>query len=229
MENSVAPTPGTPHIPKIIHYIWVGGKPLSPLAEHCLASWQKYLPEYEIKRWDETNSPMDHNYVRAMYAQKKWAFVSDYIRFYVLAREGGIYLDTDLELFRPLDQFLTEPGFVGKSKSGQIESSIIGAEPGAAFVNAALAWYDADTKYSIAETSPHVLARAIAASPQGSVTIFDHTYFHPIDEGETLARSDRERAYGVHHWAESWVPYAGLRKLARRLGIMPILKSLVGR
>lgn len=213
-------------IPKIIHYVWVGGKPLTPLAEHCLKSWQRYLPEYEIKRWDESNSTMDHQYVRAMYAAKKWAFVSDYIRFEVLAREGGVYLDTDLEIFRPIDEFLALPGFVGRSKSGQIESSIIGAVPQAPFVEAARAWYDRDTEHSIANTSPLVLERAIAASPEGTVTILDYTHFHPINEGEVLTSEAKARAYGVHHWAESWVAFAGLRKLARQLGVMPLLRSL---
>lgn len=216
---------GSTVIPKVIHYVWVGGKPLTPLAEHCLKSWQKYAKDYEIRRWDESNSKMDHPYVQAMYAAKKWAFVSDYIRFFVLAREGGVYLDTDLELFRPIDELLALPGFVGRSKSGQIESSIIGAVPGAPFVKAALAWYDADTKHSTADTSPLVLERAIAMVGGESVTILDHTHFHPIDEGEVLTSEARTRAYGVHHWAESWVPYAGLRKLARRLGIMPFLQK----
>lgn len=211
-------------IPKIIHYVWVGGKPLTPQARYCLASWQKYLPDYEIKRWDETNSQMDHPYVQAMYAAKKWAFVSDYIRFAALAKEGGVYLDTDQELLKPLDEFLNLPGFVGKSKSGQIESSIIGAAPGAAFIQKALAWYDHDTEYTTANTSPLVLEGAIAAVPSETVTIFDHTYFHPIDEGETVTPAIRASAYGIHHWAESWVPHAGLRKLARRLGVMPLLK-----
>jgi mannosyltransferase OCH1-like enzyme len=213
-------------IPKVIHYVWVGGKPLTPLAEQCLASWQKYLPEYQIKRWDETNSPMTHPYVQAMYKSKKWAFVSDYIRFWVLAHEGGIYLDTDLELFRSINPLLNQTGFVARSKTGQIESSIIAAIPQASFIAAALSWYDADTKYSIADTSPLVLEQAIAKASGSSVTIFDHTYFHPIDEGEFLTQEARERAYGVHHWAESWVPFARTRKILRKLGVMPLLRKL---
>jgi mannosyltransferase OCH1-like enzyme len=214
-------------IPKIIHYVWVGGKPLSPLAEQCLASWKTYLPDYEIKRWDETNSHMQHPYVQAMYTTKKWAFVSDYIRFAALRDEGGVYLDTDLELFKDITPLLEQPvGFVGRSKSGQIESSIIGALPHAAFVDAALHFYDTDTKHSIADTSPLVLERAIAATPADVVTMFDYTYFHPIDEGEYVTPVIRQQSYGVHHWAESWVPYAKLRKVARRLGVMSALKSI---
>lgn len=213
-------------IPKIIHYVWVGGKPLSPLATRCLLSWQAQAPDYQIKRWDESNSRMDHPYVEAMYKEKKWAFVSDYIRFAALATEGGIYLDTDQELLKPLDTFLHQPGFVGCSRSGQIESSIIGAKPDAAFIKKALEFYDTDTTYSIANTSPLVLEEAIKATGIEQVAIYDATYFHPIAEGEYVSEAVRSSAYGIHHWAESWVPYARTRKFLRRLGILPLIKRL---
>ena len=215
------------HIPKIIHYVWVGGKPLSPLAEQCLASWRLHAPDFEIKRWDETNSPMEHHYVKAMYAAKKWAFVSDYIRFYALANEGGVYLDTDQELFRAITPLLeAEAGFVGRSKSGQIESSVIGAIPHAQFVEVACDFYDTDTRYSTEDTSPLIVERAIAQVGGVGVVVHPYTYFHPINEGEYITDTIRRNSYGVHHWAESWVPYARWRKLARKLGVMNVLKRL---
>ncbi len=213
-------------IPKVIHYVWVGGKPLSPLAERCIASWRTHAPGYEIRRWDESNSPMHHPYVQAMYGQKKWAFVSDYIRFAALATEGGVYLDTDQELLRPIDSFLVHDGFVGRSRSGQIESSIIGAKPGAQFIKKALDFYDADTAYSITNTSPLVLEQAIVAAGVDTVAIYDAKYFHPIAEGEYVSDHIRHTAYGIHHWAESWVPFALTRKVLRRLGILPLIKRL---
>jgi mannosyltransferase OCH1-like enzyme len=213
-------------IPKIIHYVWVGGKPLTPLAQRCINSWHKYAPGYLIKRWDETNSPMTHPYVQTMYTQKKWAFVSDYIRFAVLAREGGVYLDTDQELLKPLDTFLDQVGFVGQSRSGQIESSIIGAVPDAPFIKKALQFYDTDTTYSTSNTSPLILESAIMAAGKHQVRVYEATYFHPIAEGEYVTDHIRATAYGIHHWAESWVPYARLRKILRRLGILPLLKYL---
>lgn len=218
----------TPRIPKIIHYIWVGGKPLSPLAEHCLASWKKYLPDYEIRFWNELNSPLTHPYVQEMYAQRKWAFVSDYIRFGALKNEGGIYLDTDMELLKPLDTLVntvTGDGFVGVSKGGQIESSIIGAIPEASFINEALKFYETTLVYSIKETSPLVLSRAVSTQ-SSSVTIFPATHFFPCAEGEYCGPKKLQSAYGRHHWAESWVPYARTRKILRRLWIMPIIKKI---
>ena len=76
-------------IPKIIHYVWVGGKPLTPLAEKCIASWKKYCPDYEIKRWDEKTFDVNQNkYCKQAYECKKWAFVSDYIRLKVMRRSA---------------------------------------------------------------------------------------------------------------------------------------------
>ena len=70
-------------IPKIIHYCWFGGNPLPELAQKCIESWKKYCPDYEIKRWDETNFDLNYNdYVREAYEAKKWAFVTDIVRLY---------------------------------------------------------------------------------------------------------------------------------------------------
>ncbi len=215
----------TTRIPKIIHYIWVGGKPLTPLAQRCLQSWKEHLPDYEIKLWNETNSPMDHHYVKAMYAKRKWAFVSDYIRFWALEKEGGVYLDTDMEILRSLDGFLDDQGFVGTSKKGDIESSIIGAEPRADFIRKALNFYDQDLEYSIKNTSPIVIQRSIDGVSE--VKVYGHTYFHPCDEGEVCDGQVLSQAYGRHHWAESWVPLAGLRKVLRRLGILKVLRYII--
>ena len=93
-------------IPKVIHYCWFGGKPLPPLAEKCIASWRKYLPDYEIRRWDETNFDVEaHPYTRDAYAAGLYAFVSDYARFKILFEHGGVYFDTDVEVIRPLFSF----------------------------------------------------------------------------------------------------------------------------
>jgi mannosyltransferase OCH1-like enzyme len=216
-------------IPKIIHYIWVGGKPLSPLAERCLASWKTHLPDYELRLWNELNSPMDHPYVQEMYAQKKWAFVSDYIRFWALKNEGGLYLDTDMEVLKPLDGLLATvsgSGFVGTSQSDQIESSIIGAVPHADFIDQALNFYNTTTIYTIRDTSPLVLSGAVTQTKAG-VTVFPSQYFFPCAEGERCSPKKLAQAYARHHWAESWVPYARTRKVLRRMGIWSVLKKIL--
>ena len=91
-------------IPKIIHYCWFGGNPLPELAQKCIASWKKYCPDYEIKEWNESNFDLNCcDYVREAYEAKKWAFVSDYARFWILYHEGGVYFDTDVEVLKPID------------------------------------------------------------------------------------------------------------------------------
>lgn len=94
--SSLPPSPSS--IPKIAHYVWLGKKPMSPINEKCVGSWKKYLPGWEIRCWDETNSPIDHPFVKNMLRNGKYAFASDYIRLFALAEFGGVYLDTDLEL-----------------------------------------------------------------------------------------------------------------------------------
>jgi len=213
-------------IPKIIHYVWVGGKPLTPLAERCIKSWQTHLPDYELKLWNEANSPMDHHYVREMYAEKKWAFVSDYIRFWALDREGGIYLDTDTEVLRSFDDLLSHTAFFGQTKDGMTAAGVIGAVPGHAVIRDILAVYEADTTYTIARTSPKTVTDVLATKTYPDVTVYDYRYFNPCDDGEVCTKDKLTLAYATNHWAESWVSFARARKLARRLGLMPLLKRI---
>lgn len=101
-------------IPKVIHYCWFGGTPLPRLAIKCIKSWKKYFPDYEIKEWNESN--FDVNiipYTRDAYLAKKYAFVSDYARFWILYHYGGVYFDTDVEVIRPMDDIIVKGGFMG--------------------------------------------------------------------------------------------------------------------
>ena len=96
-------------IPKVIHYIWFGGKPLPKIAEKCIKSWKKFCPDYEIKRWDETNLDFNkYQFTKDAYQAKKYAFVSDVFRTEILYNEGGIYLDIDVELIKPIDEILKD-------------------------------------------------------------------------------------------------------------------------
>ncbi len=113
-------------IPKIIHYCWFGGNPLPPLAEKCIASWKKFFPDYEIKRWDERN--FDVNiipYTAEAYKAKKYAFVSDYARFYILYQYGGLYFDTDVEVIRSMDDIIARGPFMGCQ--GEAEQPVNGS------------------------------------------------------------------------------------------------------
>jgi hypothetical protein len=99
-------------IPKKIHYCWFGRNPKPRLAEKCIASWRKYCPDYEIIEWNEDNFDVNRNgYTRMCIEQKKYAFLSDYVRLVVVAEHGGVYFDTDVELIRPIDALLENEAF----------------------------------------------------------------------------------------------------------------------
>ena len=94
-------------IPKKIHYVWVGNNPKPKEVLKCINTWKKYMPEYEIIEWNEKNFNINsHPYVMNAYKEKKWAFVSDYIRMYAIYNQGGIYFDTDIEVKKNLDNIL---------------------------------------------------------------------------------------------------------------------------
>lgn len=100
-------------IPKIIHYCWFGGKEKPDSVKQCIESWKKYCPDYEIREWNESNFDIEANdYCREAYEAKRWAFVADYARLYVLYEYGGIYMDTDVEVVRPFDPLLNRNGFL---------------------------------------------------------------------------------------------------------------------
>lgn len=101
-------------IPKVIHYCWFGGNPLPESAKKCIASWRKFLPDYEIKEWNESNFDVKSiKYTREAYRLKKYAFVSDYARMWILYNYGGLYFDTDVELIRPIDDIVARGNFMG--------------------------------------------------------------------------------------------------------------------
>lgn len=109
-------------IPKIIHYCWFGGKPLPDMAKKCIKSWKVYFPDYEIKEWNETN--FDVNcclYVKEAYEEKKWAFVSDYARFWILYNYGGLYFDTDVEVVASLEDIISHGPYMGIEGSTQTD------------------------------------------------------------------------------------------------------------
>ena len=101
-------------IPKIIHYCWFGGNPKPKLAEKCIASWKKYCPDWQIIEWNESNFDVNQNgYTKMCIEQRKYAFLSDYVRLKVVAEHGGVYFDTDVELLRRIDDLLANEAFFG--------------------------------------------------------------------------------------------------------------------
>ena len=118
-------------IPKVIHYCWFGGNPLPKSALKCIDSWKKYLPDYEIKEWNESNFDINMMpYTREAYEMKKYAYVSDVARFWVLYREGGVYFDTDVEVVKPMYDILEAGPFMGIEDLGIEGESFPNVAPG---------------------------------------------------------------------------------------------------
>src|SRR5690606_26051366 len=114
-------------IPKIIHYCWYGDKPFPKMLQYCIDSWKKHLPDYEFMLWNEDNTECDCNFIRKAYAEKKWAFVSDYVRLKAVFDHGGFYMDTDMLLVKPLDDFLDNQCFFVAEHPKSIGVGIFGA------------------------------------------------------------------------------------------------------
>ncbi|MBQ7042383.1 MAG: hypothetical protein IJN66_06710 [Muribaculaceae bacterium] len=130
-------------IPKIIHYCWFGCNEKPKSVIKMINSWRKHCPDYEIKEWNESNFDVDINkYTREAYYERKWAFVSDVARLYAIYTEGGIYMDTDVELIKSLDDLLTNNAFAGFEGTEWIGTNIIGATANNPIIKDFLKMYD---------------------------------------------------------------------------------------
>lgn len=200
-------------IAKKIHYCWFGGKPMPFLARRCLASWAWHLPDYELVRWDESNVDVyAHTFTAAAHNAGRYAFVADYVRMQVLAREGGIYLDTDVEVLAPFDHLLDNDFFIGLEWDDRVGTSVIGATPGHWLPKAMLAWYNRvrfDTArlpelVNVNEVSRLLSVKGFGASPQEQLIGWDRVF--PVG---VFADPHRQAATGVHPvarhlYAGSW-------------------------
>lgn len=183
-------------IPKIIHYCWFGGNELSKDAKRYIEIWHSLCPEYQIIEWNETNFDVESvPYVREAYEKRKWAFVSDYARLYALKKYGGIYLDTDVEILKPLDALLYNKAFIGAESKYSICTAVIGAEKDASFIGELMSLYDGihfvnKQKIDLTPNSQRVFEHLISvydyketSSPikYENCTLYPKDYFSPIN------------------------------------------------
>lgn len=206
-------------IPKIIHYCWFGRGQLPALAKKCIKSWKKYCPDYEIICWNEDNFDLTQNrYVREAYEAKKWAFVSDVARLQILADHGGIYLDTDVELLKPLDDLLGHKGFMGFDEKGIVATGLgFGAEKGNQIVEEFLRDYDElpfvlpDGSYDLTPCPDRNTAalKRLGMDTENTHQIFLDTVFLPREylcpmDYYTGKKTVTKNTYSIHHYSASW-------------------------
>lgn len=130
-------------IPKIIHYVWLGHGEMSDKLKACMESWKKFAPDWQIKEWNEYNFDINYNdFTRQSYDLKKYAFTSDVIRLYALYTEGGVYLDTDVMMYKPIDEFLSDEGFTGFEDTNYPVTATMGAEKNNPVIKLMLDYYN---------------------------------------------------------------------------------------
>ena len=217
-------------IPKTIHYCWFGRGEKPKLAQKCIASWKKYCPDYEIIEWNEDNFDISRNgYTRMCYAEKKYAFLSDYVRLAVVAEHGGVYFDTDVELVQSIDTLLANDAFYCFETKEYVASGLgFGSVARGETIQAMLAEYDdflAGDKgtCSCPKLNTAALSR-LGLVPNGSLqtvadaVILPSDYMNPLD-APTGRLNKTENTVSIHWYSASWIsPWRRFRaKLMRPL------------
>ena len=207
-------------VPKIIHYCWFGRGSMPQLAIDCIESWHKYMPDWEYKLWNEDNFDVNCNqYVKEAYEARKFAFVTDYVRLYALKTDGGVYMDTDVEVLKAYDDTLMSlPAFTGYegSKNMPPVTGTMASEPNGEWVAEQLAYYD-DANFLNPDGTLNLTSNTVTISrimaqngfvPNGKYQIYKDLHIFPCEyfcprqtTGEILLT---ENTYCDHHFMGTW-------------------------
>lgn len=207
-------------IPKVIHYCWFSGNPISDYLKKCMESWSEVCPDYEIKRWDESNYDVEKNsYMKQAYEECKWGFVPDYARLDILYNYGGFYIDTDVQLVKSLEPLRMQGAFCGVEKWGNVNmGGCSGAVKHHPMIKKMLD-YRADIQFKyedgtlnlntcgVYETQPFInLGMRVDNTTQriNDMTVFSSDYFHPYDymSGKTVIT---DNTFSIHHFNGGWL------------------------
>lgn len=207
-------------IPHKIHYCWFGKKSLPKSALDCISSWEKHMPNYDIKRWDETNFDVNAiNYTKDAYSHGLYAFVSDYARFKILENEGGIYLDTDVEIVKPLDDIISKGPYMGIEEGLLVNPGLgFAAESGALFLRTILSYYEnlsfikADGSVNFDTVVFHITKLLKREGWTGKETkiagfnIYPAEYFCPLNY-KTKKLKITPNTHTIHHYNATWITW----------------------
>lgn len=241
-------------IPKIIHYCWLSGDPYPEYIQHCIASWEKYLPDYEFILWDLNRFDLKISpWVEQAVHAKKYAFAADYIRLYAVYNLGGIYLDSDVEIIQSFNDLLELPYFWGKEHtpdlidaSHVIEAATFGAEPHNPLIKKCLQYYEGK-KFEIAQNIydttvlPYILYRQITQNTTISIIhsiksfdrqakeiqVFDMDFFSPKNN-RTLRINVTPNTHSIHHFSGSWYSIAQKKHVEARIKLCHIFGERIG-
>lgn len=228
-------------IPKIIHYCWFGRGEKPELAVKCIESWKKFLPDYELKEWNEDNFDISRNqYVREAYENRKFAFVTDYVRLYAIYTEGGIYMDTDVEVVDGFDKFLHHHAFSGFETDGNVPTGMMAAEKDSIWAKDLLNQYNNrafvqpdgsfDMTTNTTVITNYMLGKGLVLNNQyqdfpGLCTMYPADYFCPKDHRTGKVKCTKNTVC-IHHFAGSWINHGFWKNLRHNTKIL--LVNVVG-
>lgn len=236
-------------IPKIIHYCWYGHGEKSTAIQMCIESWRKLCPDYKIKEWNEENSPMHIRWIRDTYKYRKYAFVADYMRFYALYQDGGIYMDTDMLVVKPIDILLKDNMFIGMEDQYNANMAIMGMTKGNPFCREVMEYYD---QLTFDLVKPPIITRFLTPKLfqygfieedttqylSNGLVVYQSRYFYPIHYTQEFKLNDvysyqEPNTLCIHLWNKSWTDEfqlfdageykLGFAEVKKRLKLTPIL------
>lgn len=222
-------------IPKIIHYCWFGHNPKPEIVLSCIESWKKYMPEYEIKEWNEENYDVyKSSFAKEAYKQKRWAFVSDYARFDIIYHFGGIYFDTDVELLKTIpEEILKKNNFTGFETAGKVSPVLVYADKRRGNITKQILDKYESIQFLFESKSENMTVNTIVTSVLvplglikndtfqvvGGLTIYPSSVFCAFDQ-DVKEIDITENTVSVHHYAGTWTadtPKKKIRKYVKRI------------
>ncbi|MBQ6649361.1 MAG: glycosyl transferase [Muribaculaceae bacterium] len=224
-------------IPKVIHYCWFGRGEKPELAKKCIASWCKFLPDYEIKEWNENNFDINCNqYVKEAYESRKFAFVTDYVRLYAIYTEGGVYMDTDVEVLKTFDSFLHHHAFSGFETDGNVPTGMMAGEKGSIWAKDLLNDYSNrkfiqddgtfDMRTNTEVITSYMLSKGLIQNNTyqdfpGLCTMYPSDFFCPKDHRTGKIKCTKNTVC-IHHFAGSWLTLSFIERLRHKFKLLGV-------
>ena len=220
-------------IPRIIHYCWFGRGPMPELALRCIESWHRYMPDYQYKLWNEDVFDIESvPYVKEAYQCGKYAFVTDYVRLFALYTEGGIYMDTDVEVLKSYDDLLHLSGFTGYEGSKHLPpvTGTLASVSGGEWIKEQLDAYNglhflrSDGSMDLTTNTTRIaqIMRDGGFVQDGKLKTYKDMYIFPVDyfcprqtTGEFILTKN---TYCDHHFLGSWNENKRVGYFARLVG-----------
>lgn len=228
-------------IPKTIHYCWFGKGTKSDLNMRCIDSWRRVMPDYQIKEWNETNSPLDGAYSQKAFAKGFWSKLSNLVRLHAVYTEGGIYLDTDVEVLKTFTPLTRHKCFLGfQVKDEQVDwvaNGTLGAEAGHHFLKRTMELtegrFAATGKFYRAPALTTMLLKEMGLREYGlqeieEVTVYPLEYFYPFPWTSKFSPDCvKENTYSIHYWEGSWIKTEQSKILSPVRNLKRIVRSLI--